>query len=100
MKYTFETESPMCSLEEFATKHGLEMVVTERILDKGARYMARFRHVEVKHGAYLSGLYGEGDSPENAIKDYAQGIIGERLIINATQNDRREIVAPNEWKGL
>lgn len=106
MKYTFETESPMCSLEEFATKHGLELVVTERILDrwhkerKSARYMARFRHVEVKQGACLAGVYGEGDSPENAIKDYAQGIIGERLIINAMQNDRREIVAPNEWKGL
>lgn len=106
MKYTLETESPMCSLEDFAEKHGLELVVTERILDgwhrerNTPRYIARFKNTEIKRGACLAGVYGEGDSPENAIKEYAQCIIGERLIINAMANDRREIVAPNEWKGL
>ncbi len=104
MKYTFETDAPMCSLEEFATKHGLEMVVTERPLDEwhrkrhSPRYMARFRRVEVKQGACLASLRGEGNTPDEAIKDYMSQILGERMVYDAMGNNRREITVPNEWR--
>lgn len=105
MKYTFETEAPMCSLEDFAAKHGLEMVVFERPLDVAEdltlkRYYARFRNVDIKRGCMVGGGGGNGNTPEQAIADYAQMIRGCRLVYDAFGNNRREFTAPNEWEAL
>lgn len=103
MTYTFETRSPMVSLSDFTKKHGLEMVVTERPLGDFARnrslprYYANFRNVDLKQNCTLYGFYGNGNTPEEAIREYAKGILGEWLIVNAAGPDRREILAPNEW---
>ena len=104
MKYTLETSCAPCSLEEFAEKHGLELVVRERVMDSFMRkrgierYLAEFKNVEVRDGSMLWGAYGNGNTPEEAIKDYAAKILGKYLVFGAYSNNRREFATPNEWK--
>ena len=105
MKYTFETDCAACSFEEFANRHGLELVVHERVLDAGLlrrkveRYYANFRDVDVKRGSILLGMSGNGNTPDEAIKDYAGILLGKRLVYRASNPQRRrDFVAPNAWK--
>jgi len=93
-------------LEEFADKHGLTMEVRERRLDGEARtrnlarWVASFQRCEVKGEGVLIGSYGNGNTPEEAIADYASKIRGEVLVVDAMTGSRREIPCPNEWIGL
>lgn len=112
MKYIFVTGEPrICEAEssqgirEFAEKHGLEMVVVERGLDRRLRefgvlrYYAEFKHVDAIKGALLEGVFGNGDTPEAAIADYAEQILGRQLVYDADDPGRRVFAAPNEWTG-
>lgn len=91
------------TLDAFADNHGLIMEVRERTLDRWARerniprFIASFKHAEVKGDGVLSSMYGDGDTPEVAITNYAQQIRGETLVINAYTQQRREVRCPNEW---
>lgn len=49
----------------------------------------------IKEGCMLRGAYGEGDTPEKAIADYADKIAGELLVQDAYRDTRREIRCPN-----
>lgn len=92
-----------CTLEEFADRHGLTMVVSERPLplveSMGLRrYYARFEPmVEVSDRGMLACIHGNGNSPEEAIADFAHRLRGEKLVIGAYTAARREVQAPNEW---
>lgn len=103
IKYIVKTDAPPYSLEQFATKNDLTMLVCERNLDKWAksrnmpRYYANFDDVEVKDGCMLCGEYGNGNTPEEAIANYAGRILGCRLVYGAYGPNRREFIAPNEW---
>jgi hypothetical protein len=82
-----------CTLEEFADRHGLTMVVRERRADMGPamRFYA--------DGSLLVGTYGDGPTPEAAIADYALEIRGgRRLVYGAWTHDRREFETPYEWE--
>lgn len=84
------------TLEAFADKHGLVMMVREREKKIGDqfRYYASFKHSEVREGALLCGLTGNGSTPEDAIKDYANLIQMRMLVVNAMDTSRREIRVP------
>ncbi len=86
-------------LEAFANKHSLVMQVSERDVAAQAigmsKYTARFKGVEVKKGLALESAYGNGATPENAIKDYCSVISGQWLVINAYGDGRRLMYAPH-----
>lgn len=84
------------SIEDFADKHGLVMVVNERRIRsvKLAPFYAHFKNAEVLRGRFLLGTFGDGSTPEEAIKDYALQISRATLVINANGNGRREIDVP------
>ncbi|MEN6320631.1 MAG: hypothetical protein ABFD82_17985 [Syntrophaceae bacterium] len=87
---------PILTIEDFADKHGLTMVVDERKKPVGDpdRYWAEFDHSEVGDGCILIGTYGNGATPEEAIDDYAGKIELKRLVINAFGENRTEIDVP------
>ena len=91
------------SFEAFAKKHGLVMKVGERSKAfwperKMERYHAEFENAETLDGSVLSSAYGNGNTPEEAIADYAKNLEGKLLVIGAYQAERREIQCPNEWE--
>ena len=56
-------------------------------------FYTEFGCVEVKSGGILEGTYGNGSTPEEAIRDYYKKIVGKRLVFHATNKEyRRECV--------
>lgn len=94
MKTVIKRASRM-TIEEFAEKHGLTMVLTERrkqyIRVPHERWLAHFDNCETKDGCILSGTYGQGATTKEAIADYADKITGKLLVIDAYGDNRREI---------
>ena len=85
------------TLESFADEHNLTMKVTEMSKGAGAKYSARFDGVEIMERGYLVSTAGYGETPDKAIADFAEQIVGKRLAYHAYREDRREFQAPNEW---
>ena len=83
------------TIEAFAEQHDLTMEIHERRRSIGAkdRFYAIFKSCEVKKGHYLLGSFGDGDTPEHAILQYAKNISGKVLVFNAWSKDRKEIAA-------
>lgn len=83
-------------IEAFAEEHGLVMKISERKKPVGdpSRYYASFKSAEVKDGPVLIGKYGNGKTPEEAIKEYAKEIDMKILVIDAFGPGRREIDVP------
>jgi hypothetical protein len=88
------------TIDAFAEEHDLEMVITERRMDRWQRdhrllpFMAQFRGVEVSDGSILRGTYGQGRSEAEAIADYARQISGERVVVDAMKETRRMLLVP------
>jgi hypothetical protein len=88
--------------DDFCDRHGIELVVKERARDRGKlkRWYASTPpglSLETQNGGILTGTYGDGDTPEEAVDDFARNIRGKRLVKNAYKDDRREFCAPSEW---
>lgn len=81
-------------IAKFADRHKLVMEVNERSNPGLAKYYAHFRGVEVKSGSILCGESGDGETPEEAIADYARRISGKVLVRGAFCEDRKEMIAP------
>ena len=64
------------------------------------RFCARFARAEIKKGGLLAGVHGSGSSPANAVEDYVTQLRGERLIIGAYSDSRREFDVPKNLMGL
>ena len=81
------------TLEEFADSYGLEMVVKERSRpsDPSMKFYAKFPRCEILKRSLLIGKSGNGETVEDAIKDYASQISGELLVKNAHTKERQEI---------
>jgi len=95
-----EALAPTESLEQFAVRHNLELVATERSAahsSRDQRWYVRFKDSEVKGNGTLIGTYGDGATPELAARDYAKRIVGQVLVIDAWTPKRREIQCPNEF---
>lgn len=96
MKIT-EERIPEMTLENFADKYGLEMVVRERQLPVGnpERFYANFRGAELRHGeTFLCSAYGNGATQNEAIAAYAKKIEFKLLIVDAMKDTRQEIWVP------
>ena len=95
---------PTQSFSTFADEHWLAMDVTERSggsPNSSMRFYACFKHSETKRSTAdgcLAGTYGNGATPDAAIKNYAEKLRGKLLVVNAmSDTERREIQCPNEW---
>jgi hypothetical protein len=100
MWYALVEQDQTTRIRDFARTNDLDMVVIERARGlretmKLARYFAYFQGAEVKSDAVLSGEYGNGNVPEDAIANYALRISGKLLVIDAYDKEkRREIQVP------
>jgi hypothetical protein len=99
MKITLE-KIPELTIDEYAEKHGLEMVVRERPLPEGVpiRFYANFKNSEVKGFGVLIGKFGNGATPEEAIANYGKEIHLETLVIDAGYSDKRKEIPPTRIK--
>ena len=90
------------TIEEFADHYRLTMEVRERSLSLHylGRYMASFEDAEVKDGSVLISTFGNGDTPEEAISDYARQIEGKLMVIDAFKPNRNEIWVPEFVKEI
>lgn len=91
------------SLAEFADRHDLVLTVTERStqrIEGVERFFARFRRVDITDGAVLTGAFGNGNTEDEAIANYAARISEQRLVVDAFKEDkRREIMSPKlSWE--
>ncbi len=56
-------------------------------------FYTEFGYVEVKRGGILESTYGNGATPEEAMRDYYKKIVGKRLVFHAMNPEyRRECV--------
>lgn len=89
---------PETSFEAFAEQHQLTIELRERPRHYGLpRYYAYFSRVEITDGRVLISAFGDGDSKEAAIADYATRLRGSRIVFGAYTTERREMQCPNEW---
>lgn len=94
------------ALEEFVDEHDLELVCGRRTRKTVAwvqqntnpgpvKFWAQLRGVEEKADGLLRSSHGNGDTPDDAIADYARQISGKTLVVDAMDPEKRkEIVAP------
>jgi len=74
-----------------------ENLQIKRYANQGKRHTASFERVEIKESEsdpILRGEYGEGETPKEAIEDYVQKIKGKFIVVNASGDCRKAIIAP------
>ena len=82
------------NIYEFADIIDKSIVVT-RYANQDGRFSARFDSCDTKHGNCLYGEYGNGKTPQEAINNYKNKIIGKTLVFHATSEEYwNEYVAP------
>ena len=55
--------------------------------------------LEVKSGRFLSGVFGNGKTPDEAIASYANEIKGKIVVKRAFYEDRHEFNVPSDLRG-
>jgi len=103
----FGAEQPE-TLVEFGDKHGFELIVNERGNDRSRgveRYYASFKDVEILDKGMLIGAVGNGNTPDEALYDYAKRLAGRKIVFKAWANvgqtipsDRKEIDVPVDFR--
>ncbi len=68
--------------------------------NQNGRWVAKLSHAEISEGGFLTGVHGNGKTPEEAINDYVAEIKGQRVIFNAYSDDRKEFVMPENLEGV
>ncbi len=58
--------------------------------NQNERWSAQFERCEIKKGSILSGEYGSGSTPDEAILDYIKKIKGKVIVINVTNEKERQ----------
>jgi len=93
---TVQHRIPALCIEAFAEQNDLTMETRERKKPIGdpTRFYAQVADAEVKDGRCLVGCYGNGATPEDAIKDYAKEIELKTIVIGAFSPNRKEIEVP------
>lgn len=82
---------------EFMDENDLTLEVDERsITSKHPRWYVSIERAEIKDGACLMSLSGNGWTELEAMTDLILQINGRRMVVNAYGNDRREFDVPNE----
>lgn len=84
-----------CTIEEFADKHGLKMVIEERSksdwcrADNFKQFYAHFDGCSLAERGMQIGMFGDGNTHEEAIANYAEEISGKTLIIGCALKGKR-----------
>ena len=89
------------TLQDFAKDHGLTMVVNERDTEDPSfshlkRFYVSFVDVHKYDGHGIGSLYGQGDTEEEAISNYAKLLSNERVMIGyfADKKKAKDIFVP------
>ena len=87
---------PRNTIKAFAEQHDLTIIIRERpeFLWNNGRFTASFEGADEKGDGVLIGTYGNGNSHEEAIRDYAKKISSKTLVFGAYTPDRKEIRVP------
>jgi hypothetical protein len=88
MKIIYE-RVPRTTLQDFVEKHNLSILVTERKnpADPTTRFYARIPDSDVSDGHALLGVFGNGATEYEAIRNYVPEISGKRLKVEETYID-------------
>lgn len=81
---------------------GVEVVAYERRRSlreemRLPRWHASAKGLEIMDRGFLTSSAGNGNTPEDALRDYARILAGKRVVVNAYRNDRIEVQCPDEW---
>ncbi len=88
----FNFISNALSVSEFEYP-ALEIKMRMNWSEKESIFYASLNHVEVKDGCILIAAYGNGETPEEAMRDYYKQIVGKKLVYHAMSKEyRRECV--------
>jgi hypothetical protein len=86
-------------LTDFEIEVGHQIVVTERKLTKQdrptlKRYYAMFENCDVMDCGTLVGVHGNGNTIDEALKDYCEKVSNCRVAFNAHTDKRKEELLP------
>ena len=84
------------TIEDLGDVIGVDLII-RRYANQDNRYMCEFKSTETKthkDDPVLSGEYGSGNSPTQAVADYVRIIRGKWLVIDSRGNDRKEFGVP------
>src|SRR5262245_41134961 len=87
------------TFDQFCERHELMITAHERSRDvtHASRWYADAdKLVEIRMNGILRLVCGDGATPEEAVEDFAQNMLGHRLLIGGYSG--YEAVAPNEWE--
>jgi hypothetical protein len=84
---------------DFEKEIGYELVVNERDINAGSparlsRYYVQFEHANVMQGGCLIGKHGNGNTIDEAIKDYCREVSNCRIAFGDYPSERKEIKFP------
>lgn len=90
---------PTKEILDFEKKIGYELVVNERTINNRSparlsKYYVHFEKACVIDGGCLSGIYGDGNSIDEAIKNYCYEVSNSRVVFDAYTNERKEVKFP------
>lgn len=81
------------TLQDIAEWAGSQIQITFYPGQDG-RWSAKLKGADIMHEGYLVSAYGNGKSPAEAMADYVQQIVGEKMAIGAYTSKRVEINIP------
>jgi hypothetical protein len=84
------------TIQEFAEKHDLTMIVAERKEKTPTRFYAGFEDCDIVERNLLISVHGNGDTENEAIRDYVRQISGKIIMYNRWDEraNRKEIIVP------
>ena len=80
-------------IQEYADAINVEIHL-KRYENQDNRWMAEFPDCELMEDGCLASAYGNGKTPDEAIRDYVNQIAGKRIAIGAYTDGRREFNVP------
>jgi hypothetical protein len=88
------------NLYEYADVIGVNLQIT-RYANQDGRVIAEFDQGEIKEGGCLLGEYGSGVTPQEAVNDYKNRIVGKTLVFHAENKHlRREYIVPSKMEDV
>jgi hypothetical protein len=72
-----------------------------RYANQDGRFSADFEYSEIKQDSCLLSEYGRGKTPQEALNDYKNRIVGKTLVFHAgNKHLRREYIVPSKMEDV
>lgn len=86
-------------ITDYESEIGVELVVTERAINSESRkglyrYYALFEDTAIMDSSCLLYAHGNGNTIDEAIKDYCYRISNKKVAVNAFTPSRRNLIIP------